>query len=91
MQKPTTIRAYLTNGAINTLSLLGIKSNGLNLELSAAKIVAAIAARKIRRLVAIVETIDRATLVAVKPGAITSEGDQVSEREICVVPHGEHP
>src|SRR5258708_32395789 len=41
----------------------------------------------VRRLVTIVETIDRAALVPVQPGAVTAERDQIGERNVGVVPH----
>src|SRR5260370_29489101 len=43
------------------------------------------------RLVATMEAIDRAALVSVQPGSVTAEGDQISERNVGVIPHGCQP
>jgi hypothetical protein len=39
------------------------------------------------RLVAIVKAIDRTASVPVKPCSVTAKGDQVSQRDVGVVPH----
>ena len=39
------------------------------------------------RTIAVVETINRASLVSVQPGAVGTEGYEVSERSVSIVPH----
>ena len=41
----------------------------------------------IRRVESTVETIDRAALVSMQPGAVASKRDQIGERNISVIPH----
>src|SRR6266571_2026838 len=91
LQEPATHITHLADGMIDALTLLGVKDNRLRLELALVAITPTITAWEVGRLVSIVETIDRPALVAVQPCSVTTERDQITEREIGIVATWEEP
>jgi hypothetical protein len=83
--------AYLADCGFCSLTLRGIERDWRRFELAFGKTLTAIAGRKIGRFVSIVEPINRAALIAVKPCAITSEGYEIPKRYVGVVPHPDAP
>jgi hypothetical protein len=84
---PFAVITDFTNGNLGALASSGIQRNRRGLKLTFAQISTAITLREIRRFIPIVKTINRAALIAVKPGTVTSEGNEISKRYIGVVPH----
>jgi len=67
--------ADFTNGGLNTLTLVDIQEERVGFLLALIQFSSSIVWRKIRRFVSIVEMIDCAPFITVKPSAVTPEGD----------------
>jgi hypothetical protein len=89
-QKPAAIRTDITDRPIHALTLLDVECKRVRLEFAGIELAPAITRWEVRRFVSIVEPIDRAANVSMQPGPVATEGDQVSEGEIGIVPHGPH-
>jgi hypothetical protein len=88
-QRPLSNFASLAYCSFNRFSLLRSKYQRLRLKLLFVVPMPFCVWRNIWGAIAVVKAIYRAALVAMKPSTVGAKGDEVSERNVGVVPHDE--
>ena len=86
-QKPLSNFTGIADRKFNRFALLRIKGDNSAGELAEAVLMPCPIRRKSRRHILIMETVNRAAFISVKPGAVRPKGNQICERNIGVVPH----
>ena len=75
MSNPLAMGTDLSDGMIDTFTLLDIERERLRFEVTPVEFASSITLRKVGRFVPIVKAIDRSALVTMQPRAIATEGD----------------
>jgi hypothetical protein len=75
------------HGSLNTLTLIDAEDQSVRFECAEVALFPSLVGRNMWSLVNVVKTIRRAALVPKQPSAAAPEGNQISEREIGIVPH----
>src|SRR5260221_226797 len=84
---PTAIQTSFADRILDTLALFCIKCLSLGFEFPGIVLPPSFVSGNVWSLIDVVTTISRATLVAVEPRTMATQGDQVGQREIGVIPH----